>query len=155
MSTQVLFVGIGMFHATLGGSFVNAEVRTVRPPTTSRDDSDGRTALSAAIDAACKLVGDTACVVCGMESTSNMHKRLEQALRAEWRCSVVIHVLNPRTVKHFGQARLKDCQTESGRSVAILRPIRTSQSGRTPSGSWLAVDGFSRGNMIAERGEHV
>jgi transposase len=56
-----------------------------------------------------------------MESTSNMHKRLEQRLRAEKRRAVEVHVINPRSIKHFAKLMLSDKKTDVIDSRLIAR----------------------------------
>ncbi len=112
MKRGELYVGLDVSNAKIDASFVDCEGRIVRQPSTYSNDPEGWTALRAAIVSATALVGSKVRVVCGMESTSNMHKRLEQALRAEKRRQMEVHVLNPRAVKHFGKALLKDAKTD-------------------------------------------
>lgn len=112
MNGDVLYVGLDVSNAKIDASFLDGEARTVRQPSTDSNDPEGWAALRAAIVSATALVGPNARVVCGMESTSNMHKRVEQALRGEKRRKIEVHALNPRAVKHFGQALLKDVKTD-------------------------------------------
>ena len=112
MTEAALYVGIDVSNASLDVSFLNADARTVRPPSTYANDPEGWTVLRAAVIAASRLVGEHPRVVCGMESTSNMHKGIEHALRKESRRSIEVHVLNPRAVKHFGVALLKSAKTD-------------------------------------------
>lgn len=107
-----LYVGIDVSNAKLDVSFLDDEERTVRPLATYRNDPDGWVELRAAIVSAASLCGKRPRVVCGMESTGNMHKRVEQALRGEKRRKLEVHVLNPRAIKHFSKALLKDAKTD-------------------------------------------
>jgi transposase len=119
MENPTLFVGIDVSNRTFDVSFLDAEARTVRPSATYDNDPQGWAAIRTAIVAAANLVGPDAVVVCGMESTSNMHKRLEQALRSETRRHLQVHVLNPIRVKHFARALLKDLKTDKSDSHLI------------------------------------
>ena len=132
MKRQELFVGIDVSSATLDVSFVDTEVRPVRPAAVFRNEPDGWAALRTAIVSAARLLGESARIVCGMESTSNMHKRLEQALRAERRHPIEVHVLNPRTIKHFARALLKDCKTDRLDSRLIAEFLVRMQPAEAP-----------------------
>lgn len=132
MSSQGLFVGIDVSNATLDVTFLDANVRPVRAAGTFRNEPEGWAALRTAIMSAAKLLTEPARIVCGMESTSNMHKRLEQALRAEERHPIEVHVLNPRTVKHFARALLKDCKTDRLDSRLIAEFLVRMQPTETP-----------------------
>jgi len=112
MTQSALYVGIDVARDSLCAAFLNEEARTVRPPATYDNDPEGWTALRAAIVAAAVLVGHEVRVVCGMESTSNMHKGVERALRSESRRTLEVHVLNPMTVKHFARALLTSAKTD-------------------------------------------
>lgn len=112
MSAKALFVGIDVANAKVDVAFLDGEARTVRPPATYGNDPEGWVALRAAIVAAASPLGRKAEVVCGMEATGNMHKRLEQALRAERRRKLEVHVLNPRAVKSFAKALLTSAKTD-------------------------------------------
>ena len=107
-----MYVGIDVSNLTLAVDFLDQHGRSVRPRATYTNDPEGWTALRTAIVSAAQLLGPGARVVCGMEATANMHKRLEQALRAETRRTLEVHVLNPRSVKHFAKALLKDAKTD-------------------------------------------
>jgi transposase len=112
MNRDELYVGLDVSNTKIDASFLDGDARTVRQPATYSNDPEGWTALRAAIVSVTALIGPNVRVVCGMESTSNMHKRVEQALRGEKRRKLEVHVLNPRAVKHFGQALLKDVKTD-------------------------------------------
>lgn len=112
MSGKELYVGIDVSNAKLDVDFIDAESRTVRPPATFTNDPEGWTGLRTAVVSAARLVGRRARIVCGMEATSNMHKRVEQALRNETRRKLEVHVLNPRAVKNFRKALLKSSKTD-------------------------------------------
>ncbi len=83
-----------------------------------------------------------------MESTANIHKRLEQALRAETRRKIVVHALNQRKVKHFAKAPFEDAKNDRldsqlfARLLMSIKPSRasfsrSSRSPRAPSAvSW-------------------
>lgn len=109
MTEPKLYVGIDVANATVSTSFLTGEARPVHPQVTYPNDPQGWAALCTGILAAAARVGSQTRVVCGMEATSNMHQRLEQALRAKgWE----VHVLNPRAVKRFVQALLGDAKTD-------------------------------------------
>ena len=112
MSRTKLYVGIDVSNAKLDVAFVDDQTRTVRPQASFPNEPAGWTELRDAVVAASAKLGAGAEVVCGMESTSNMHKRIEQALRAEKRCKVEVHVLNPLAVKHFAKVLLKDSKND-------------------------------------------
>ena len=61
-----------------------------------------------------------------------MHKRVEQALRAERRCSLEVHVVNPRTIKHFARALLRDCKTDRLDSHLIAEFLVRMQPAEAP-----------------------
>ncbi len=112
MTEAALYVGIDVSNASLDVCFLSSDARTVRQPGTYSNDPEGWTALRAAVISASRLVGEQPRVVCGMESTSNMHKGIEGALRKETRRSIEVHVLNPLAVKHFGKALLRSAKTD-------------------------------------------
>jgi len=112
MSQEKLYVGLDVSNAKIDASFLDAEARTVRASSSYSNDPDGWTALRTAIVSASTLVGPKAQVICGMESTANMHKGIEQALRAERRRQLEVHVINPRAIKHFRHAMLQDAKTD-------------------------------------------
>lgn len=112
MTPRGLYVGIDVSNAKVDVAFLDSQGRTLRPSASFSNDPAGWTSLKTSLIAAASLAGPKARVVCGMESTSNMHKRLEQALRAEKRRKMEVHVLNPRSVKHFAKLLLKDAKTD-------------------------------------------
>ena len=112
MTKTKLYVGIDVSNAKVDVAFLDKQVRTVRPQATYPNMPAGWVELADAVVAACAKLGPDVEVVCGMESTSNMHKRLEQALRREKRCKIEVHVLNPLAVKHFAKVLLKDTKTD-------------------------------------------
>ena len=89
MTEAALYVGIDVSNASLDVSFLNADARTVRPASTYTNDPEGWTALRAAVVSAARLAGPRPHIACGMESTSNMHKGIEDAFRKESRRSIV------------------------------------------------------------------
>jgi len=119
MSAKQLFVGIDVANVKVDVTFLDGEARTVRPQATYANDPEGWPALRTAVVAAASLLGARTKVVCGMEATGNMHKRLEQALRAEKRRKLEVHVLNPRAVKSFAKALLTSAKTDRGDSHLI------------------------------------
>jgi transposase len=119
MSSRELYVGVDVANAKVDASFLNAQGRPVRAPATYGNDPEGWAALRTAIVAAARMVGSQTRVMCGMEATSNMHQRLAQALRKESRCALEVHVLNPRAVKNFARALLKDSKTDKADSRLI------------------------------------
>jgi transposase len=118
---------------TLDVSFLNASARRVRPPHTFTNDPDGWRELADVIAAAAAGLGPGTAVACGVESTSNMHKRVVQVLRAETRFPVVVHELNPRAVKHFSQALLRDVKTDRLDSQLIALFLIRMQPEPTPA----------------------
>jgi transposase len=119
MTNSGLYVGIDVANVKVDVSFLDGDGRPVRGPATYTNEPEGWTALRTAIVSASRLVGQGVRVVCGMEATGNMHQRLEQALRAERRCSLEVNVLNTRAVKHFAKALLKDAKTDRADSHLI------------------------------------
>ncbi len=117
-----MYVGIDVSNKTLDVCFVDVQERQVRRSAIFSNDPDGWTALRTAIVSAARLCGKRVRVDCGMESTSNMHKRLEQALRLEKRRKLRVHVLNPMAVKNFRKALLKDVKTDKvdSRCIALF-----------------------------------
>jgi transposase len=119
--SRKLHVGIDVANTSLVVSFLDQDERTVRPFAEYSNDPKGWLALKADIISGATLCGKRTRIVCGMESTGNMHKRLEQALRNEKRRKLEVHVLNPKAVKHFAKAMLKDAKTDRIDSVLIAR----------------------------------
>lgn len=158
MNGDKLCVGLDVSNAKIDASFVDREGRTVRQPSTYVNDQQGWTELRAAIVSASALVGPKAQVVCGMESTSNMHKRLEQALRGEKRRQVEVHVLNPRAVKHFGKALLKDAKTDRLDShliaLFLLRMQPRAQAVQPELFEELKEATRTRRRLVEERTDH-
>jgi len=112
MKRRSLFVGIDVAHQTVQASFLDEEARTMRASSSYANDPQGWVELRAAIISSASLCGKQARIVCGMESTGNMHKRLEQALRQETRRKLEVHVLHPKSVKHFHKALQKSAKTD-------------------------------------------
>ncbi len=139
-------------------SFLNGQARTARPWASYANDPQGWSALKTAIVAGASLLGSRTRIVCGMESTANMHKRLEQALRAETRRKIEVHVLNPRTVKHFAKALLKDAKTDRLDSQLIARFLVSMR----PQPDFVFPDQFeelkestrTRRRLVEERTDH-
>jgi transposase len=119
--SRKLHVGIDVANISLVVSFLDQDERTVRPSAEYTNDPQGWLALKADIISGATLCGKRTRIVCGMESTSNMHKRLEEALRKEKRRKLEVHVLNPKAVKHFVKAMLKDAKTDRIDSGLIAR----------------------------------
>lgn len=120
-TADTLYVGIDVANGTLQVSFLGEDAPPVRAGASFSNDPEGHIALCAAVVAAARLVGITPRIVFAMESTSNMHKRLEQRLRAEKRCSVEVYVINPRSIKHFVRLMLSDSETDAIDSRLIAR----------------------------------
>jgi len=158
MHRNELYVGIDISNAKVDVAFLDAEARSVRPSAAYPNDPEGWTALKSAIVAAATSVGPKARVVCGMESTSNMHKRLEQALRAEKRRKLEVHVLNPRAVKHFAKALLKDAKTDrlDSRIIAqFLLRMQPEPNGELPDRfEELKEATRTRRRLVEERTDH-
>lgn len=117
-----MYVGIDVSNKTLDARFFDGQEQEVRRPGVFDNDPEGWTALRTAIVSAARLCGKRVRVDCGMESTSNMHKRLEQALRLEKRRKLRVFVLNPMAVKNFKKAMLTDAKTDKvdSRSIALF-----------------------------------
>lgn len=107
-----LFVGIDVANERLDACFLTEELRPVRPAAPFTNDPPGWSALRTAMVAAARLVGSGPRITIGMESTANMHKGIEAALRKEKRCPLEVHVLHPVSVKHFRRVQLKDSKTD-------------------------------------------
>jgi transposase len=107
-----LYVGIDVSNMRLDVCFLDCELRALRPRARYDNTPEGWTALRAAAVSTATLLGPDARIVCGMESTSNMHKRLEEALRKERRRPVEVHVLNPMAIKHFRKVVLRDSKND-------------------------------------------
>ena len=112
MSRRELYVGIDVANQKLDVCFIDNEARTVRPRSSYGNDPQGWTQLKTAIIAAASLCGRPQRIVCGMEATGNMHKRLEESLRKEKRRALEVHVLHPRAVKHFAKALQTSAKTD-------------------------------------------
>lgn len=112
MARRELYVGIDVASQKVDVCFIDNEGRTVRPQARYGNDPQGWTELKAAIVSASSLCGRRPRVVCGMEATGNMHKRLEEALRKEKRRPLEVHVLHPRAVKHFAKALQRSAKTD-------------------------------------------
>ena len=153
-----LYVGLDVSKATIDVAFLDADGRPVRPAGTYDNDPRGWTELRTAVVAAATLVGSKGRVVCGMESTSNMHKRIEQALRAEKRRKLEVHVLNPRAVKHFGKALLRDAKTDRLDSQLIalfLLRMQPATRAQMPAGfEELKEATRTRRRLVEERTDH-
>lgn len=135
MSESTLYVGIDVSCDKLDVAFVDDDERPVRHQAVYPNDPEGWTALRAAIIGAAPLLGADVHVVCGMESTGNMHRRAEEALRTETRRKLEVHVLNPRAVKHYAKARLRDTKTDriDARMIAFfLRSMRPPEGAELP-----------------------
>jgi len=128
-----LFVGIDVSNDKLDVSFLNASARRVQPPQTFANDPAGWTELADAIATAATRLGPATPVACGVESTSNMHKRVAQVLRSETRFPVTVHELNPRAVKHFSRALLRDAKTDRLDSHLIAQFLIRMQPEPTPA----------------------
>lgn len=113
------FVGIDVSNRKLDVSFLDGDGRPLRPDGSFPNEPDGWVALKAAVVAVFGLVGRGGRVVCGMESTSNMHVHAARTLRSIRRKNLEVHVLNPMAVKNFGRALLKDSKTDRGDSQLI------------------------------------
>lgn len=137
MSESTLYVGIDVSCDKLDVAFIDDDARTVRPHQIYSNDPQGWTELRAAVVGAAPLLGKGTRVVCGMESTGNMHKRLEEALRGERRRALEVHVLNPRSVKHHAKARLQDTKTDRIDSRLIADFLRCM---RPPVGVELPIE---------------
>ena len=153
-----MYVGLDVSNAKIDAAFLDGDGRPVRSPSTYANGPKGWTELRAAVVAAARLVGPKARVVCGMESTSNMHKRLEQALRAEARRKLEVHVLNPRAVKSFGKVLLKDSKTDrlDSRLIALfLLHMQPKVRAEMPAGfEELKEATRTRRRLVEERTDH-
>lgn len=158
MRESCLYVGLDVSNAKVDVAFLDGDARPVRPPSTYSNGPKGWTELRTAVVAAARLVGPKARVVCGMESTSNMHKRLEQALRAEKRRKLEVHVLNPRAVKSFGKVLLKDAKTDrlDSRLIALfLLRMQPQVRAEMPAGfEELKEATRTRRRLVEERTDH-
>jgi len=112
MARRELYVGIDVASRKVDVCFIDKEARTVRPRASYDNDPQGWTELRVAIVSASSLCGTRPRIVCGMEATGNMHKRLEEALRKEKRRTLEVHVLHPRAVKHFARALNTSAKTD-------------------------------------------
>ncbi len=158
MREGCLYVGLDVSNAKIDVAFLDGDGRPVRSPSTYPNGPKGWTELRTAVVAAARLVGPKARVVCGMESTSNMHKRVEQALRAETRRKFEVHVLNPRAVKSFGKVLLKDAKTDrlDSRLIALfLLRMQPEVRAAMPAGfEELKEATRTRRRLVEERTDH-
>ncbi len=112
MENFVLYVGIDVSSASWDVSFLDASARRARPPSVYPNEPAGWRALRQDVVIAAERQGPSARVVCGVESTSNMHKRVTEALRRASQQPVVVHEFNPRAVRHFAKVLLRDAKTD-------------------------------------------
>lgn len=108
-----LYVGIDVSRDSLDACFLDKDRRAVRQGLSYSNDPDGHTALCTAIVSAARLVNESEPVLCGMESTGNMHVAIANRLRAERRRAIEVCVLNPAGPKHFAKAKLSDKKTDA------------------------------------------
>lgn len=158
MREGCLYVGLDVSNTKIDVAFLDCDTRPVRSPSTYPNGPKGWTELRTAVVAAARLVGPKARVVCGMESTSNMHKRLEQALRAETRRKLEVHVLNSRAAKSFGKVLLKDAKTDrlDSRLIALsLLRMQPQLRAEMPAGfDELKEATRTRRRLVEERTDH-
>lgn len=137
MIQETLYAGIDVSCDKLDVAFIDDDGRAVRSHRIYDNDPKGWTALADAIIDAAAQRGGEARIVCGMESTGNMHQRLAEHLRAERRRALEVHVINPRAVKHHAKARLQDSKTDriDCRLIAdFLRCMRPPVGAELPEG---------------------
>jgi len=158
MKQNSLYVGLDVSNAKIDVAFLDGDGRPVRSATAYDNEPKGWTALRTAVVAAARLIGPKARVVCGMESTSNMHKRVEQALRSEKRRRLEVHVLNPRAVKNFGKVLLRDAKTDRLDSQLIalfLLRMQPEVRSAMPTGfEELKEATRTRRRLVEERTDH-
>lgn len=121
MAHTDLYVGIDVSNRSFDVCFIDSNARTVRTRARYSNDPQGWRELKTAIVAAAALCGARPRIVCGMEATANMHKRLEEALRNEKRRTLEVHVLHPRAVKHFAKALRTSAKTDRIDAEVIAR----------------------------------
>lgn len=121
---ETMYVGIDVSRDTLDVSFRNHEEELIRPAMTVENGHDGWKKLTDAMLAVVAQRGDDIRIVCGMESTSNFHKCLEQVLCGETRHELEVHVINPLSVRSFGRALLKEAKTDKTDSDLIAKYLR-------------------------------
>jgi len=100
------YIGIDIANAKFDVAFLTGEGRPARAATSHSNDPEGWTEFRQLL---AKAASGGTRLVCGMEATSNMHKGLEDALREDSR---ELHILNPRAVRYFAKALLKDSKTD-------------------------------------------
>lgn len=122
MTKPVVYVGIDVACEKLDVCFIDGDGAQLRDAAIYDNDPPGWKALRADIVALVRARGHQSRCVCGMESTGDFHKRLEQALRKEQRRKLEVHVLNPMAVKHFRTAMLVSAKTDKvdARCIALF-----------------------------------
>lgn len=153
-----VYVGIDVANRKLDACFLDARLRPVRAAGTWANEPDGWKELAEAVVEAGRRGGEGARVVVGVESTSNMHTRVAMLLREEKRVETEVHVLNPRAVKNFAKAKLKDCKTDKGdaRLIAefVLRMQPEPRQATTLGMELMKETTRTRRRLVEERTKH-
>lgn len=110
MSAPSLYVGIDVAKSKLDVCFLDADESPVRQGAVFANCPDGWSSMLEVLASLCSSKGYS--VHCAMESTGVYHEALSRFLSTQTRVPMVVSVLNPRSVKHFGKAMLKDTKTD-------------------------------------------
>lgn len=110
MLARSLIVGIDVAKSKLDVCFLDANESPVHPGAVYPNRPSGWSQLLDTLDALCSTKGYT--VRCAMESTGVYHEALSRHLGTQKRVPMTVSVLNPRGVKAFGKAMLKDTKTD-------------------------------------------
>lgn len=124
MTQEEMYVGIDVSSEKLDVSFLDGAEKHLRPCMTVENGRVGWKELTDAIVATVGGREEVKRVVCGMESTGNFHKRVEDVLRHEKRLDLEVHVINPMAVKYFGKVLLKDAKTDRVDSFLIAKYLK-------------------------------
>jgi len=158
MTQQEMYVGIDVSSKKLDVSFLDGAEKHLRQSMTVENGRAGWKELKDTIVAIADGNEAEMRVVCGMESTGNFHKCLENELRREKRLDLDVRVLNPMGVKYFGKALLKDSKTDQIDSILIakyLKCINPKPGYRLREGVEELREGTrTRRSLIEERTQH-
>jgi transposase len=110
MPASALYVGIDVAKSKLDVCFLDAHEAPVRSNAVYPNRPCGWTAMLRTLE---KLgAPQRYSVHCAMESTGVYHEALSRHLSTQTRIPMAVSVLNPRGVKHFAKAMLKDTKTD-------------------------------------------
>jgi transposase len=106
-----LTVGVDVAEAKFDIAFRNPNGQPVRQDASFDNSPEGIRDFIGCCIASASLIGKRAKIIVGMESTSNFHKNLANALYASSR-KIEVHIINPLAVKQFKKMHLKVYKTD-------------------------------------------